>query len=81
MAQPDLLRALAGGGQEHLRCGAVAVLLQEVMFHLPHVVVAEPVGQLDLVQGVLQEAVFVAVRPGAGQLVLVEDSELHRTRP
>ncbi len=55
----------------------MAVLLQEVVLDLPHHVESEAVGQLDLLQGVLQEAVLGVVLPGARQLVLVEDPELH----
>ena len=40
-------------------------------------VVAEPVGQLDLVEGVVQQLVLVLVGPRLGQLQLVEDPELH----
>ena len=47
--QADLLRALAGCRQEHLRSRGVRVLLEEVVLDLPGVVVAELVGQLDLV--------------------------------
>ena len=47
------------------------------MLDLPSVVVAQPVGQLDLAQGILIEPVLVALFPGARQLQLVEDSELH----
>ena len=81
MAQPDPRCALADGGEEYLRCRAVAVLLEEVVFDLPHVVVSQPIGQLHLVEGVLEEPVLVAVGPRPGHLVLVEDSELHRTGP
>ena len=56
-----------------------AVLLEEVVLDLPHVVEAEAVGELDLVERVLQQLVLVVGPPRSGQLVLVEDAELHRT--
>jgi len=43
----------------------------------PQVVDAEAVGELDLLQGVLQQAVLVAGRPRSRELVLVEDAESH----
>ncbi len=43
------------------------------------IVVAEPVGQLDLVERVLVEPQFAALLPWARQLQLVEDAEFHRT--
>ncbi len=56
----------------------VAVLLEEVVLDLPHVVEAQRVGELDLFEGVLEQAVLRAVLPGTAHLVLVEDAELHR---
>jgi len=47
------------------------------MLDLPGMVVAQPVGELDLGQRVLIKLVLVAFFPGARQLQLVEDSELH----
>ena len=47
------------------------------MLDLPGVVVAQAVGELDLVERVLVEPVLVALFPGAGQLQLVEDTEFH----
>ena len=79
--QPDALRALAAGGEEDLGRGGVRVLLEEVVLDLPRVVDAEAVGQLDLVERLLEEPVLVAVVPGARDLVLVEDAELHRGPP
>ena len=81
MAQADVGGALAGSGEEHLGGRAVAVLLEEVVFDLPDVVEAQSVGQLDLVEGVLEQLVLVALFPWPGNLVLVEDAELHRSDP
>ena len=75
--QPDVLRALRTRGQEDLGRRGVRVLLEEVVLHLPRVVDAELVGELDLVERILEQLQLVAVVPGARQLVRVEDSELH----
>src|SRR5437764_1880506 len=80
VAQPDVLGPLAGRGEEHLGGRRVAVLLEEVVLDLPHVIDAQLVGQLDLVEGVLQQTVFVVRLPRSGQLMLVEDAELHGSR-
>ena len=65
------------GGQEHLGCGGMRILLEEVVLHLPSVVVAQPVGQHDLLQGVMEKLRLVAGVPRFGQLVLVENPETH----
>jgi len=75
--EPDARRALTGCSQEDLGGGTVAVLLQEVVLHLPDTVEAQPVGQLHLIQCILEELVLVAIGPGAGKLVFIEDPELH----
>ena len=82
MAQADVLRALAGCGEEDLRGRGVRVLLEEVVLDLEHVVEAELVRQFHLVEGVFQELVLLirvplllVARPG--QLVLVEETEFH----
>ena len=66
VAEADVLRALARGGEEHLRRGGVRVLLEEVVLDLPGVVEAEPVGELDLVERVLEEPVLAVRVPVAG---------------
>ena len=53
------------------------VLFEEVVLDLPGMVDAQSVGQLDLIEGVLEQPVLGAVVPGAGELVLVEDPEFH----
>jgi hypothetical protein len=50
VAEPDVLRALAGGAEEDLRRGGMRILLEEVVLHLPGIVEAQAVGQLDLVE-------------------------------
>ena len=47
------------------------------MLDLPRVVDPEPVGELDLLEGVVDQALLVVGLPGPRQLVLVEDAELH----
>ena len=61
--------------------GRVRVFLEEVMLDLPGMVVAEPVGELDLRERVLVEPELVAGLPGPRQLQLVEDAELHDASP
>ena len=51
------------------------------MFHHPGVVIAEPVGGLELGQRVLVEPELVALFPGARQLQLVKDAEFHNAPP
>ena len=65
MPWPSLMRlgALAGRGQEHLGRRGVGVLLEEVVLDLPDVVEAQAVGQLDLLEGFLEEAVLVVPAP------------------
>ena len=77
VAEPDPLGALAGRGQEHLGRARVGVLLEEVVLHLPDVVHADAVGQLDLLERVGDQPLLGVLRPGPRQLVLVEDPESH----
>jgi hypothetical protein len=54
---------------------------EEVVLDLPHVVESEPVGQLHLGEGVLQESVLRALLlPRSGVLMLVEDPKAHFRR-
>src|SRR4051794_8286374 len=77
VAQPDLLRALAGRAEKHLRGWRVRVFLKEMMLDLPGIVVAEPVGQFDLIERVLIKPVFSPRLPRARYLQLVENAEFH----
>src|SRR6478736_325156 len=52
-----------------------------MMLHHPGVVVADPVGGLELGQGVLVKPELVAVLPRARQLQLVKDAEFHDFTP
>ena len=71
-------RPLGHGGQEHLGRRGVAVLLEEVVLDLPHTVHASLVRQLHLLEGVLEQLVLGVGAPRTGELVLVEQAELHR---
>jgi len=75
--QADLLRALAGRGEKDLGGRRVRVFFEEVVLDFPGEVVAEPVGELDLVERILVERVLAFRRPRARQLQLVEYAELH----
>src|SRR4051812_30673969 len=77
VTEPDALRALRSRGEEHLGRRGVAVLLEEVVLDLPHVVDAERIRELDLLERVLDQLVLGTFVPGTGKLVLVEDPELH----
>ena len=58
------------------------VLLEEVVLDLPRVVVAEPVGELDLVERVAAASSYSpSLVPRRGQLLLVEDAELQGDLP
>src|SRR4051794_30774871 len=77
VAEPDLLGALAGRGEERLGRRRMGVLFEEMVLDLPGMVVAQPVGEFDLLQRVLVEPVLVVLFPGPRQLQLIEDPELH----
>ena len=76
-AQANVAGALARRAQEDLGRRRVRVLLEEVVLDLPHVVQAQAVGQLHLLERLGDQALLGAVVPGAGELVLVEDAEAH----
>ena len=75
--EANALGALRDRGEEHLRRARVAVLLEEVVLDLPDVVDPEPVGERALLERLLEHAVLGVGVPGARELVLVEDPELH----
>ena len=81
VTEADALRALRRGGEEHLGRAGVAVLLEEVVLDLPHVVDAQPIGELALLERVLDQRVLGVFLPRPRELVLVEDPELHAGRP
>jgi len=63
--EADLAGALGRGGQEDLGGRGVRVLLEEVVLDLPGVVDAEPIGQLDLRERVLEQTLLATGLPGA----------------
>ena len=77
MSEADAPRTLGRGGKEHLRGRRMRVFLEKVVLHLPGIVNAQAVRQLDLIQRVLEEAELGAGLPGTRQLVLIEDPEFH----
>ena len=74
---PDLLRDHGARGEEELGRGAVGILLEEVVLHRPHLVEAQLVGQLHLLQRVVVDGALRLPRPRAGHRQLVEEAELH----
>src|SRR5579862_6614005 len=81
VAQADLLGALARCGEEHLGGGRMRILFKKMMLDLPGIVVAEPVGQFDLVERVMIELPFVVRPPWARKLQLVENAKFHAPSP
>jgi hypothetical protein len=77
MAEAEPLRPLRHRSKEHLGRARVAVLLEEVVLHLPDAVEAEAVGELALLERLLHQLVLGVLVPGPGELVLVEETELH----
>ena len=77
MAQADVLGPASRRRQQHFRRAGVGVFVQEVMLHLPGVIEAQFVGQNDLGQRILEQAMLVAIVPGAGKLKLVENAKAH----
>ena len=67
--------------REYVRRGGVGVLLEEVVFDYPGGIDAEPVGEFDLLEGLLEQPVLVVGRPRPRQIVLDEYSELHGSSP
>ena len=66
VAEPDLLGALARRGEEGFRRRRMRIFLEEMMLDHPGIVVADPVGGLELRQRVLIEPQLVAVAHGRG---------------
>ena len=75
--EADLPGALARCGEEDLGGRRVRIFLEKVVLDLPGKVVAEPVGELDLIECILVELELALGRPRARQLQLVEYAEFH----
>ena len=78
VGEADLFGALARGTEKHLGGGRMRILFEKVVLDLPGIVVAEPVGQFELVERVVIEPQLAARLPRARQLQLIKDAELHR---
>ncbi len=79
VAEADPLGVRRRGGEEHLGRRRVRVLVEEVVLDLPRVVEAEPVGELDLLERLVEESMLVPGVPGLRQLELVENAKSHRS--
>src|SRR6185295_2257336 len=77
VTQPHALGALRAGRKKYLRGRRVRILLKQVVLNLPGKVDPEPVGQLHLVQRLLEQSELGALEPWPWQLMLVEYAELH----
>jgi hypothetical protein len=63
MAEADVLGPLRACGEEDFRRRGVGILLEKMMLDFPDIVVAELVGEFDLVECVLVEPEFGRLRP------------------
>ena len=81
VAEPDVLRPLAGGTEKDFGRRRVGVLLEKVVLDLPGVVVAKPVGELHLIERVLIELSLIIRSPRTRKLQFVEDAEFHGLFP
>ena len=79
--EPDLAGTLAGRGEEHLRGRRVRIFLEKVMLDFPGEIVAEAVGQFELVERVVVEVELAVRSPRPRQLQLVKDAEFHSSLP
>src|SRR6185369_5477521 len=64
VAEANAPRARGRGGEEHLRRRAMRVLLEEMVLDTPRVVVAEAVGELDLLEGLADDTALGLRIPG-----------------
>src|SRR3546814_11684162 len=69
VTEADVLRALARRRKELLGRAGVGLLLQEVVLDLPHHIEAQLVGQLDLLERVLDEGQLAVLGPRARQQI------------
>src|SRR3954467_11494414 len=77
VTQANVLCPLAGRAEKYLGGRRMRVFLKEMVLDLPGVVVAEPVGQFDLIECVLIKPMLAARFPWARQLQLVKYAEFH----
>ena len=76
-ADPDLLGLRSKGGEKHIGSRAVGVLIEEVMLDGPGVVDTEIIGQLDLLDGLLDQLVLGSLAPRLRQLQLIKNTKSH----
>src|SRR5258708_21645773 len=77
VTEPNLLRPLTRRGQEDLRRRRMRILLEEVMLDFPHMIDAELVRELNLIERVLEQLQLRALFPMPRQLMLIKSSQLH----
>src|SRR5262249_49021996 len=77
MAEPDALGTLGAGREKDFWRRGMRIFLEEVVLHLPSKSDTKAVSQLHLVERLLKQFEFGTFGPWAGQLMLVEDPELH----
>ncbi len=77
VSEPDILRPLRARREKYFRRRGMRIFLEEVMLDFPGVVDAEFVGELDLIERILEQLQLIALFPGTRQLMLIEDAELH----
>ena len=66
LAEADVLGPRGAGCQEHLRCRGMRVLLEEMVLYLPGEVDTQPISNLHLLEGFVEEALLGAIVPGPG---------------
>ncbi len=81
MADADLLGPRRDRAVEDARGGGEGVLVEEVVLDGPDGVEAEPVGQLDLLERVVERGHRAVLSPGPRDGQLVHQGELHQRAP
>jgi hypothetical protein len=81
VADLDALGDHGAGGQEQFGCRAVRVFFEEMMLDRPHVIEAQLVGELHLLEAVVVDGALLFRRPRTRDRDLVEQAELHRQPP
>jgi hypothetical protein len=59
----------------------MGIFLQKMMLHLPGIIDAQLVRQLDLIKGFLEQSMLIALVPGPGNLMFVKYAEFHALPP
>jgi hypothetical protein len=77
VSDADVLRPLRHGGEEHLRRRRVRELGEKVVLDLPHGVVPEAIGQIDLLERLVITAILAPRVVRLRHLELVEQIEFH----